>query len=355
MEPAIHLVASLGRVRSRNGTLRAPATVMFADKPLKGFRFSRDEIARSIPKWIGDPVAIGNHNRAPNGNIMADFSPGAENPPVGEVKDAMLDDTGRFRLVAEFNDRLKTELQRRGFERLEDLPGEVSLEMIPYGEPGEDGITDAEISHTNGFVLLTEQVGACSRADGCGLFANTCNCADCKEEDTLDEKARKELAEQVAKATAAAVGEAFKPIADALKASSGDGQNKSGDGDQKGADTKPKGDGTSANLDELKAKAEAHDKMIEAQRKSVIDRLVATGRYSDADRERLAKVDVEELRERLTLIGGEEETRLAASAELPTALHKKQPESGDAKNLTADSGHKILSWEDKVAKMRATG
>ena len=345
------LIGSLGNIRSRNGRLRASAVVAFAGKPLKGFAFSRTALEASRAKWIGDPVMLGNHNPGPN--LVADFSPAAANPVVGEVVDVHLDADGSFRLIPEFDGRLKAALDRFGFERLEDLPGEVSLEVVPRVIKEEAGVADSEIAHTNGFVLLTEEPGACSRADGCGLrLSASANCCDsCKEkhmaneDPTLTKDDVKSIVQEVLKAQAEAEAQA----AEEAKAKAA-------------ADAQPS--------EEVLAKAKAYDALVEKQKGEVIDSLIATGRFTDENREELAKVGVEELQVRLDLVQdgtGQDGDRMAASAQTKAKGTLLSPLFGKARQAKVkgqnSQGVKAKAgdvptqptWEEVQAKARAGG
>ena len=344
----LRLTGSLGRVRSRNGRLRGSATVAYVGKPLKGFRFSREALQASVPLWIGDPIMLGDHLDGPH--LVADFTDSAENPVVGRVADAVIDDDGGFRLIGEYNSKLKPALQAKGYEHLEDLPGEVSLELVPevIGRDA-DGIVDAGVQHTNGFVLLTSEKGACSRADGCGLhLSDSCNCSNCKEENLKKEH------EELRDAIVTGVGEAMKTaFAEALKAA----------GD-KGEGTDPKGGSPpqekSADATEAEAKAKAYDEIMTKRRDAIVDELVKTGRYSDTDRDALAKIDVSELEERLRLLTTEDEQeKLAASAggRVLSGLFTAPPKGSDSDQGEgvkgkggSSSAYVPQTWEEKQRK-----
>ena len=321
------------------GRLRVPATVAFAGKSIKGWTFDRATLEASIPRWIGDPVSLGTHNPGPH--LVADFTAAAHNPIVGEVVEARL--MGReseFQLVAEFDDgRLESALRKHGASTLEDLPGEVSLELVSLDQ-------GATINHTNGFVILTETAGACSRADGCGLkFAESAPCCDdCADKEGRMGEDKPLTAEDVKKI-----------VVEALKAQSA---SEDPPPDDPPKDPPKHGGAGDANAE----KAKAYDELMAREQKAVIDALVKSGRYSDADRDDLAKVDVGELRVRLDLIEGGDKVAASSGTTLKSALfppkgaNTQGGEDKSGEGVKASGGRpKVLSWEQKVAKMREAG
>lgn len=333
------LTGSLGSVRSRNGRLRASVVVAYADKPIKGFRFSREALAASIPIFVGDPAMLGNH--VSRENPIADYRPNARNPVVGRIYGGEVQEDGGLRLFAEFDDTLKPALQQRGMERLEDLSGEVSMETVNRVLSVADGITEAAIDYTNGFVLLTDTTGACSRADGCGLVlaADAQCCAECAERET----------EAVTKLEGDALDQMKTLIADAVKEAVSEA--KATDG----SPAEPKGTSTPEPSD----KEKAYDEIMAKRRESLVDALVETGKFKDSERDDLAKSEVAEL-ERLLKVAqpAESEERQALAAEggrVVTGLFAgrqptgSQPTGGETKDLQPAPSHEAAArelWKD---------
>ena len=122
-----------------------------------------------MPLWAGDPVMLGSHTVADFG-LVADHRDEADSPVVGQVTHAAVVGD-QLRLYPTFNGRLTPAMERRGLRDLSGLTG-VSLEAIVRGSAD-----DSVFSFTNGFVLLTDEQGACSVSDGCRLVA--CEGDDC--------------------------------------------------------------------------------------------------------------------------------------------------------------------------------
>lgn len=374
-DQVLQLTGKLGSVRSRDGDLRATARVLFAGKPVKGLRFSREALEASITDWIGNTVSLGAHNSQPR----PDWSQDARNPVVGKIRSGYVDDEGALCFPTSFDQRrLKPALAKHDLERLEDLPGEVSVDCVVrrLEGPDEDGITDCALQYTQGYVLLADELGACSRADGCGLqlSASATCCAECaaKEANMAEKKPAAITEESLSEALATALGplsESLQANAAAIKelqAAQKEAQAPKGKGKDGGA-----GDGTdeSAEVVDLKKRAEAAEakaaKLEKAAKADVIEGLVETDHYGEDDREKLSAIDLDELTERLRLLSPVEEEqtdeeRVAASKGKAgqefsfKGRRKAAPgaNAGKPKGKDDDDEPKAPpSWEEQCAQM----
>ena len=144
-------------------------------------------------RWVGQPVTL-NHPKRPNGRIRLvsedDFARLTPTPVVGDIVAASVSE-------GDLNFRIKVdeqEVNRRGYQ-LEDLR-EVSQSAVqaPFKVRHDGSKEWTRFIKPDHLALLTDQPGACSNGDGCGLHllaagsgecAGDCECDSCAPGGTM--------------------------------------------------------------------------------------------------------------------------------------------------------------------------
>lgn len=130
-----------------------------------------------VERWAGRPVTL-NHAKKKDGRVRLvddrDMARLTNSPAVGEIIAASVDEGDlKFRIKVD-----EAEVQRRG-HRLEDLETSVSAVQAPFKTRGDGSKEWTRIILPDSLALLTDQVGACSNADGCGLHLQAAGAGEC--------------------------------------------------------------------------------------------------------------------------------------------------------------------------------